>query len=491
MVIDKSVVKNTPLCCYGFIIFLITNVYLLWGVALPSSQTMALTDYDAVISPFRLGASGAMALTPLTIFVIELFSKHMKDLIRKSLFPCAAIGSVLGLLSFITATLGSQTAWLYGLSGVLVGLGNSSCFLLWGIVLARMTAASCIYILLFSGVGSGCLNLLLFLLPSTLSYSVISILLILSLFGLQKSLAIFKMSDMKDTSLAAGKASNMRCVKAMIVSLGEPLLCICALGLAFNAFREIAFAQIGGTALVNAVSMIGLIIGTGSTLLVLIISKIQTPEVARIYPFATLIVAACMIPFPFVPANYSLLFVFVISAFYLIVETLFKGTMASYIRTTGAPSLLVLGFGFGVEFTMMGIGSVVGAIPRAESGENQIMYVLALALMCMYFLVIPLASIRRKRQEQRESPIQEHIIIRSVDATELQLRCETIAKESAITPSELPVMVQLAMGKTVAAASRELGLSENTIRSHSKSIYRKLNVHSKQELIDLVGRSEM
>lgn len=49
MIIDKSVVKTTPLCCYGFIIFLVTNVYMLWGVALPSSEAMTLADYDALI----------------------------------------------------------------------------------------------------------------------------------------------------------------------------------------------------------------------------------------------------------------------------------------------------------------------------------------------------------------------------------------------------------------------------------------------------------
>ncbi|MBS6941684.1 MAG: hypothetical protein KH142_09530, partial [Slackia piriformis] len=31
-------------------------------------------------------------------------------------------------------------------------------------------------------------------------------------------------------------------------------------------------------------------------------------------------------------------------------------------------------------------------------------------------------------------------------------------------------------------------LSTNTIRSHSKTLYAKLGVHSKQELIDLVER---
>ena len=83
--------------------------------------------------------------------------------------------------------------------------------------------------------------------------------------------------------------------------------------------------------------------------------------------------------------------------------------------------------------------------------------------------------------------VQERVVIRPVDADELQQRCEAIAARSGISQSELAVMVLLAAGQTVAAISRRLSLSENTIRSHSKAIYRKLDVHSKQELIDLVA----
>lgn len=40
-------------------------------------------------------------------------------------------------------------------------------------------------------------------------------------------------------------------------------------------------------------------------------------------------------------------------------------------------------------------------------------------------------------------------------------------------------------GNTVPAISRKLFISENTVRGHTKNIYRKLGIHSKQELIDL------
>lgn len=42
-------------------------------------------------------------------------------------------------------------------------------------------------------------------------------------------------------------------------------------------------------------------------------------------------------------------------------------------------------------------------------------------------------------------------------------------------------------GNTVAVIARRLYISENTVRGHTKSIYRKLGIHSKQELIDLLN----
>lgn len=38
----------------------------------------------------------------------------------------------------------------------------------------------------------------------------------------------------------------------------------------------------------------------------------------------------------------------------------------------------------------------------------------------------------------------------------------------------------------MARIAEELIISENTVRMHSKRIYAKLNVHKKQELMDLV-----
>lgn len=56
-----------------------------------------------------------------------------------------------------------------------------------------------------------------------------------------------------------------------------------------------------------------------------------------------------------------------------------------------------------------------------------------------------------------------------------------------LSQREREVTGLLLHGNTVPAIARKLFISENTVRGHTKNIYRKLGVHSKQELIDLLG----
>ena len=49
------------------------------------------------------------------------------------------------------------------------------------------------------------------------------------------------------------------------------------------------------------------------------------------------------------------------------------------------------------------------------------------------------------------------------------------------------VLELLVRGYSVPRVAEELVLSENTIRTHAKRIYGKLDVHRKQDLLDLVG----
>lgn len=55
-----------------------------------------------------------------------------------------------------------------------------------------------------------------------------------------------------------------------------------------------------------------------------------------------------------------------------------------------------------------------------------------------------------------------------------------------LSAREAEVMELIARGNTVARIAEDLVVSENTIRTHSKRIYAKLDIHKKQELLDLI-----
>ena len=62
------------------------------------------------------------------------------------------------------------------------------------------------------------------------------------------------------------------------------------------------------------------------------------------------------------------------------------------------------------------------------------------------------------------------------------------AGEGGLTDREADVLKLLAQGFSQAAISERLFIGAGTVHTHRAHIYQKLDVHSRQELIDLVQR---
>lgn len=65
-------------------------------------------------------------------------------------------------------------------------------------------------------------------------------------------------------------------------------------------------------------------------------------------------------------------------------------------------------------------------------------------------------------------------------------RCQIVADTFLLSQRELEILLPLAKGRNAAYIQRALMISEGTVRTHMRNIYRKLDVHNRQELIDLV-----
>lgn len=72
----------------------------------------------------------------------------------------------------------------------------------------------------------------------------------------------------------------------------------------------------------------------------------------------------------------------------------------------------------------------------------------------------------------------------------LSKRCQQVAADFALSSRETEVMELIARGYTGPAIAEMLFISENTMRTHNKRIYVKLDVHKKRKLLELIASCE-
>ena len=65
-------------------------------------------------------------------------------------------------------------------------------------------------------------------------------------------------------------------------------------------------------------------------------------------------------------------------------------------------------------------------------------------------------------------------------------KCAGVARRHGLSAREQEVMELIAQGRDTAAIQERLALSASTVQTHRAHIYRKLDIHSKQELIDAI-----
>lgn len=72
------------------------------------------------------------------------------------------------------------------------------------------------------------------------------------------------------------------------------------------------------------------------------------------------------------------------------------------------------------------------------------------------------------------------------ERTRLARRCATVAEARRLTPREREVMELLAQGKSLSGVAHELIIAEGTAKAHTRHIYEKLGINTRQELLDLL-----
>lgn len=185
-------------------------------------------------------------------------------------------------------------------------------------------------------------------------------------------------------------------------------------------------------------------------------------------------------------------------------------------RRRNENALYIFGLGVAFMFCGMALGNAASHIldTLVAGGNVQANVVAMAAILCLVivaFLVLPEGTVaqlsrREGHAERGEGPTAENDDLAESEAKDgaardgqadgaatadrIERHCAAVARDFGLTPRESEVIVLLAYGRTLAIIARDLHIAQGTARTHIENIYRKLDVHKQQELIDLVENHE-
>ena len=154
----------------------------------------------------------------------------------------------------------------------------------------------------------------------------------------------------------------------------------------------------------------------------------------------------------------------------------------------------IRGLAVGLMFEAMCIGQLIARVSTLSFSSCAL--AVAGALTALYFFSVGrqlLRGVPKRKQPREEERRAEEPRARAEAETEdeampseMLAYCRKLALENGLTPREAEILGLIAMGRSAKYIAEELTISHNTTRTHIKHVYEKLNIHSKQELLDLV-----
>jgi DNA-binding CsgD family transcriptional regulator len=150
----------------------------------------------------------------------------------------------------------------------------------------------------------------------------------------------------------------------------------------------------------------------------------------------------------------------------------------------------VLGVGLSANVLGVLVGGIIGKYIVSMDTQIFSPSVLALTIVFTVLIILPLLH------KQLSLLLKNHVFLSPLyelsPGKEMKQvnNTDNLMMRNNLTDREMEIAELLLKGRTYKMIAAELHLSENTIKTHIKNIYSKLNVQNKTELIKLLGKNE-
>lgn len=382
------------------------------------------------------------------------------------------------------------------------GLGSGFGLMCWMQVFERFTMSAAMKIMaggsVLAAVPTLAITYLQTINPMSFS-SLVIILLLISLVLLVMALHEEPQttSDLKtfvDTTDAQSVSDELRLIvrsSALIVpcivvlSLFQPLLDTAGLNEGLTSLQKTLLSQCGNC----AGALIVLMIGRASEWRI---------DITRIFLLVVPVFATVCLLFPFVSETYWFIFSFVSMGLFSLLSLGVMFYCLQFSRQQGVPLLLVYGvFGFCLYAPGL-LGMAIAKAAVLIFGSSKLAMstmLLAIAAACAILAILimrhrknyePTQQTNSSAEGRKGAEVPASQIRVADESQRLGMSCASLASHFDLTAREEEILEMLAHGRNVPFIAETLSLSSHTVRGYVKSIYARTNVHSRQELIDLV-----
>ena len=508
----------------GYALFLAINAAGVWGGVFPFLPLEFQTPQ--IVLWFFLAQSLVFSVS---YFASALGVYFLPGPTRAFIVRLATIPYLLGWCCLIAAIYLDDLALpLVVAGGGLLGLGSAGFYMLWQRLFASQDSDAGNRELILGTAWAAVLYFALYLIPQAVTAFLIP-LVFLPLFGLTISLKS-RQIDRDQAMFQDVPREHPRVYRRVISDYWRSALCVGALGFCTGIMRSLAIGEPAVGPLVNMLSMAGSL-SAAVVLLVLWQFKNLSVNVVAAYRVFFPFVITSFLLLPFLPAGYGRWLAAILYAAYSVAIMLMMIQCAQASRDRGINPVFIYGFFGGVVYTLHDVGfiggtfaeqiMVIGIAPLAVVALVAV-YLLGL----MYFIgqggfsrifkrgdrsdvSIELVALRAREAKRSAAgtvpaaaPAADDLAhepqpaprrARPQKHDDEHVFQDRISKQAALlrqhyrlSAREAEVMELIARGNTVVRIAEELVVSENTIRTHSKRIYAKLDIHKKQELLDLI-----
>lgn len=447
----------------------------LWSVVFFSSSILFASLPSTHITASAFHDWSAVALI-IILFISPFISRlpFIKNLRNFSIISMIAIelGTALGMASLIFEAFPPA---LFLTGAVLTGIGSGMLVLLWGCAFSTLPEQR----VLVSTLGATVISYAMCLCLSALSFPLFCVLVLASPIC---SLLLLRDDFFSDNEKFSGMIETAHVLpdwKTLVKSLGAMLLAILLLSLfvgAASAFSVMTGGNVGimrqERNLIAALILAAIVFLGGKTSW-----SLTTQGLLR---FSTVLAAVLALLIPTIGIQSSILW-YVSSLVVQAARVAIWVLLARICSGFKLSAFVCFGWGWAVHYIGLQSGDLFTRFFFASNALDNVLALAIYALVVMAFVLFSYVVGTRPLNTIRINQESTQTKLRKFDA-----KLADVAAHYGLTSRESELLKYLAKGYSSKAIQDELYISASTVSAHSSSIFKKMGVHSKEQVAQIV-----